>query len=317
MKTSKEIRILFMGTPEIASASLTYLIEQGYNIVGVVCRPDRRRDRGQKICAPPVKDCGEFHCVPVIQPETLKDEAFAPYLEEYLPELIVVVAYGKILPKYVLDYPKYGCLNLHASILPLYRGAAPIQRSIMNGELETGLSTMYMSEGMDEGDVIHTVKTPIAQDETAGELSARLADLGGPLLAKTIDEVVAGTNPRIPQEHLEATYAPMISKTESRLDFSKSAKEVYNTFRGLTPNPGTNICNRGRLLRITRMSLSEGKTPKGKPGEVVCASKQGLFICCGDGRSISIDRLAPQGRREMSFLDYVNGRCIKKGDVLE
>jgi methionyl-tRNA formyltransferase len=311
-----DTRILFMGTPEFASTCLEYLIKNGYNIVGVVCQPDSPRDRGHKIAPPPVKQCLKDLSVPVCQPETLKNCALLPFLEQTKPDLIAVVAYGRILPMYVLEYPKYGCINLHGSVLPKYRGAAPIARAIMNGEEKTGLSTMYLAQGMDEGDIIFTLETQIGGRETAGDLTARLAALGAPLLAKTIDAVAAGTAPRTPQDHERATYAPPIQKHETRLDFSMSAKRVYNTFRALTPNPGTTTLCRGRILKITDMDYYDESIPGGAAGEVVYASKKALAVRCGDGNAVCILRLAPEGKREMGYADFINGRGVSEGEIL-
>ncbi len=311
-----DMRILFMGTPDFASASLQYLLERGYNIVGVVCKPDSPQERGHKIAPPPVKQCVKNLGIRICQPETLKDNAFQPLLKELKPDVIVVVAYGKILPPYILSYPKYGCINLHGSVLPAYRGAAPIQRAIMNGDKKTGLSTMYLAEGMDDGDVIYTLETEIGEQETAGELTERLAKIGAPLLAKTLDAVAAGTAPRKPQDSGAATYAPMIDKSESRLDFSMPAQKVYNAFRGLTPNPGVTAVCRGKILKITDMELSGEDEGGSVPGEVAVASKKTLSVRCGDGLAVRLLRMAPEGKREMNCADFINGRGIAKGDVL-
>lgn len=313
MRTMKKLKILYMGTPEFARANLEYLIAGGYDIAAVVCRADAASGRGRKLTPPPVKLCAEKYGIPVFQPQTLKDGAFAGEMAAIAPELSVVVAYGRLLPGYMLDAPKYGTINLHGSLLPEYRGAAPIQRAIMDGKSATGLTTMYLSPGMDEGDMILRAETGIGCDETAGELTARLAEIGAPLLARTIDLIAEGTAPRTPQDHSAATFAPMITKDEARLDFTMEAGRVYNIFRGCTPNPGVTAQLRGRVIRITAMERCEGLS--GRPGEVVEAGRQGAAIACGSG-AVRILRLAPEGKKEMSAGDFVNGRGIEKGEFL-
>ncbi|MBR6739619.1 MAG: methionyl-tRNA formyltransferase [Clostridia bacterium] len=306
-------KILYMGTPEFARANLQYLIEQGCDVAAVVCRPDAMSGRGQRLTPPPVKVCALEHGLAVYQPATLKDGAFEATLKEIAPDLIVVVAYGMMLPGYILDSAPLGVINLHGSLLPEYRGAAPIQRSIIDGKKKTGLTTMYLCAGMDEGDMILSEETDIDPNETAGELTVRLAELGGPLLMRTIELIAKGEAPRTPQDHSKATYAPMISKEEARLDFNMSAERVYNIFRGCSPNPGVTARHRGKVLRITAMELCEG--PSGVPGEVVEVGKRGAVIACKDG-AVRILRLAPEGKKEMAAGDFVNGRGIEKAEIL-
>ncbi|MBR6772382.1 MAG: methionyl-tRNA formyltransferase [Clostridia bacterium] len=311
-------RILFMGTPEFASAQLAYLVENNYNIVGIVCRPDSAKNRGMKLTCPAVKNCALEHgiCgVPIYQPETFKDGACQYILDETKPDLIVVVAYGRILPQYVLDYPKFGCINLHGSILPRYRGAAPIQRAIMNGDLTTGLSLQYLSLGVDEGDVIDTIETEILPDETYGELACRLSLLGREFLAKGIDSIFNGTVVAVPQDHSLATHAAMIEKSEARLDFSLPAKTVYNIFRAVTPNPGATTVRNGKQLRINAMKLFEGEVPSAQPGTVFFPTKKTAAVVCSEG-AVELLRLSPEGKRETAVSDLINGRQIVAGDIL-
>ncbi|MBQ1955543.1 MAG: methionyl-tRNA formyltransferase [Clostridia bacterium] len=312
-------RILFMGTPEFASAQLEYLAKNNYNVVGVVCRPDSAKNRGMKLVYPAVKTCAlEFlpENTPIYQPETYKEGAAQYILDETKPDIIVVVAYGRILPKYVLDYPKFGCINLHGSILPRYRGAAPIQRAIMNGDKVTGLSLMYLSEGMDEGDVIDTVETEILPDETYGELSERLAHLGAEFLARGIDRIVSGEAVAVPQNNELATHAAMIEKSEAKLDFSLSAEKVYNTFRAVTPNPGATTLRNGKLLRVNAMKLYGGEIPEGiAPGTVFCPTKKTAAVACTLG-AVELLRLSPEGKKETAIADLINGRQIAAGDIL-
>lgn len=314
MGALEEKRILYMGTPEFALTPLEYLLEKGLNIVGLVCRPDAPAGRGHKTCPPCVKPAAADRCIPVFQPRTLKDGAFAEELERIDPDLIVVVAYGMILPKYVLERPRYGCINLHGSLLPKYRGAAPIQRAIMNGEKKTGVCTMFLSEGMDEGDVIDSVQTEIGEDETAGELAARLSALGAPLLYETIVKVFEGKADRRPQNHAEATYAPMIKKQEGWLDFSLPVRKIYNIFRGVTPNPGARARLGGKVLKITAAALCGGSG--GQAGEIVACTKEGIDIATGEGY-FRILRLSPEGKREMAAAEFLCGRGARVGDYLE
>lgn len=316
--TDKSPRILFMGTPDFASVQLAHLFENGYNITGVVCRPDSAKNRGMKLTFPPVKTCALEHGVDeslIYQPTTFKDGAGQYILDETRPDLIVVVAYGRILPQYVLDYPRLGCINLHGSILPRYRGAAPIQRAIMNGDKTTGLSLQYLSLGVDEGDVISDLETEILPDETYGDLAARLADLGREFLARGIDNIFAGEASATPQDHALATHAAMIEKTEARLNFSADARAVYNTFRAVTPNPGATTIRNGKQLRINAMKLFSGDVPAGVPGTVFFPTKKTAAVICGAG-AVELLRLSPEGKKETAVADLINGRQIAAGDIL-
>ena len=307
-----------MGTPEFASAQLEYLAKNNYNVVGVVCRPDSAKNRGMKLVFPATKTCALEYLpenTPIYQPTTFKDGAAQYILDETKPDIIVVVAYGRILPKYVLDYPKYGCINLHGSILPRYRGAAPIQRAIMNGDKSTGLSLMFLSEGMDEGNVIDTIETEIFPDETYGQLSCRLASLGAEFLARGIDRIVSGNAVSVPQNNELATHAPMIEKTEARLDFSLPADRVYNIFRAVTPNPGATTVKNGKQFRINAMKPFSGDIPDEKPGTVFFPTKKTAAVVCGSG-AVELLRLSPEGKKETAVADLINGRQIAVGDIL-
>lgn len=310
----KQLNLLYMGTPAFAAVSLQYLIDQGYHITGVVCRADKPKGRGMQVLPPPVKVTAEAAGLPVYQPETLKDGALQPVLEATKPDLIVVVAYGKILPPDVLNAPRLGCINLHGSLLPKYRGAAPIQRAVMDGEKTTGLTTMYLSQGMDEGDMLLKTETEIGADETSGELTERLARLGAPLLAETIERLADGTAVRTPQNHAEATYAKMLEKAEGRLDFSQSADSLYRIYRALTPALSVTTAFRGKLVKVTEMCLSPVKACNGQNGEVIACSKQGIDVRCGDGSVLTLKALAPEGKRAMSAADFINGRAVQPGD---
>lgn len=314
----KKLRILYMGTPEFAAVSLKYLIDNGYCVTGAVCRADKPRGRGMQVLPPPVKVIAEAAGIPVFQPETLRGGALLPVLQETAPELIVVVAYGKILPLDMLAYPRLGCINLHGSLLPKYRGAAPIQRAVMNGEKKTGLTTMFLSQGMDEGDMLLTAETEIGADETAGELTARLAQLGAPLLAETIEQIAGGRIVRIPQRHEDATYAPMLDKAEGRLDFSRPAAELYCVYRGLTPALSVSARFRGKAVKLTAMRPEPaGEVCSGADGEIVRCGKEGIAVRCGDGRALIVTELAPEGKRAMGAADFINGRAVQTGERFE
>ncbi len=311
-------RILFMGTPDFAATQLEYLAKNGYNITGVVCRPDSAKNRGMKLSFPPVKTVATelLPNVPVYQPTTFKDGAGQYILDETAPDIILVVAYGRILPKYVLDYPKYGCVNLHGSILPRYRGAAPIQRAIMNGDRTTGLSLMFLADGeVDSGDVVDIVETEILPDETYGQLSQRLADLGAEFFARGVDRIISGDFTRTPQDAGLVTHAAMIEKTEARLDFSAPAEAVYNTFRAVSPNPGATTLRNGKQLKINAMKLFSGEVPDLAPGTVFFPTKKTAAIACGRG-AVELLRAAPEGKKDTAVTDLINGRGIAPGDIL-
>ncbi|MBR3639718.1 MAG: methionyl-tRNA formyltransferase, partial [Clostridia bacterium] len=248
-----EVRILFMGTPGIAAATLRALYSHGgARIIGAVTQPDRKKGRGMRLVPSEVKSLATELGIPVFQPETLRDGAFEGELSSLDPDLIVVAAYGKILPAYIINYPKYGCVNAHASILPKYRGAAPINRAVMDGETETGVTAMYMDEGLDTGDIILTLKTPIEESDTAGTVHDRLAVLAGDAMCRVVDMIRSGSVPRTPQPEDGATYASKIAKEDCIIDFTKTASEVRDLIRGLSPFPGAlTTLPSGKLLKVT------------------------------------------------------------------
>ena len=310
------MRIMFMGTPEISAICLKKLIEDGHDIKAVVTREDKPRGRGNVMTPTPTKALALENAIPVYEPKTLRDEAFAAILDEIAPELIVVVAFGKILPKSVLEYPKYGCINLHVSLLPKYRGAAPMQRAIMNGEHETGVTIMHMNEGLDTGDIISTEVFPIGPEDNFEDIHDRSADVGGVLLSKTIREIENGTAKRIKQNDDEATYAAKIEKNDAKIDFSKSATELDYIIRGVTPIPGAFAYLSGKMLKIVK---AKPVLKKGNVGEVIEIDGvgQGSFtVACGEG-SLFVTVVIPEGKGKMSAGDFIRGRKIKLGDVLE
>ncbi len=307
------MRVLFMGTPDFAVPSLEALAEAGHEIVAAVSQPDRPKGRGHKMQPTDVKLAAQKIGVPVYQPEILKNDAFLERLKELEPDIIIVAAYGKILPGYILDYPKYGCVNVHGSLLPKYRGAAPIQRCVINGDKITGVTTMYMDRELDTGDIIFKQETEIGEDETAGELFDRLARLGGKLIVKTVEAIENGTAPRIKQDGEAATYAPMMEKSTGHIDWSKTNREIINLIRGVNPWPIAYSMYRGEVMKIFRASASDGS---GAPGEVLGARGKKLEIACRGG-SILIEELQMRGGKRMSAESYLNGHSIDAGEILK
>lgn len=309
------MKILFMGTPEISMVSLKKLIDDGHNIVAVVTGEDKPRGRGNVMTPTPCKALATECGIPVYTPKTLRDEAFASLLTEIDPDLIVVVAYGKILPRNVLDYPKFGCINLHVSLLPKYRGAAPMQRAIMAGEKETGVTIMHMADGVDTGDIISVEKFPISDTDDFEAIHDRSATVGSELLSKTIVEISLGRAKRIPQDDSLATHAAKVEKEDCKLDFTKSAKNLDFQIRGVTPIPGAFAYLNGKMLKINRARPTTGK---GNPGEVISLNSQGtgeILVACGEG-ALSITAVIPEGKGKMSAGDFIRGRKISLGDTL-
>ena len=310
------MRIMFMGTPEIAATCLSRIVEDGHNVVVAVTGEDKPRGRGNVMTPTAVKTEAIKRNIPVVTPRTLRDGAFTEVLEEYKPELIVVVAYGKILPEYVLDYPTYGCINAHVSLLPKYRGAAPMQRAIMEGEKETGVTVMYMDVGLDTGDIITAKAFPIGAEDDFEAVHDKSAVLGGELLSEVITAIGNGTATRTPQDPSLATYANKIEKTDCKIDFSRTAKELDCIIRGVTPIPGAYAYLNGKMLKITKALPVDAK---GGKGAVIDASDSGdgyFTVACGDG-ALKVKGVIPEGKGRMTAGDFVRGRKIKIGDVLE
>ena len=305
------MKILFMGTPDFAVPCLEKLIKDGHNIVGVLTQPDKPQGRKMKLTPPPVKELALQNNLEVYQPESLKNDAIKPLLEEKQPELIVVVAYGKILPKYVLDFPKYGCINVHGSLLPRWRGAAPIQWSIIAGDKTAGVTTMKMSEGLDTGDMLLKYETEIGQTETAGELFDRLALSGAELLHDTIEQIDSIV-PEV-QDESKANYAHMLDKQIAQIDWSKSNKEIDCLIRGLNPWPIAFTTLNGERLKVYSASLQNAS---GKAGEVLQAdSKNGLLVACGEGAML-LNEIQAVGGKRMNAKDYLRGHKIEVGSIL-
>ena len=297
-----------MGTPDFAAVTLEALIAAGHEICGVLTQPDKPRNRN-KVTYSPVKECALAHGIPVYQPLTARDAETQALVESLHPELTVVVAYGQILPQKLLDVPEFGSVNVHASLLPKYRGAAPIQWAVLDGEAETGVSLMYMTRRLDAGDVIAAVRTAIGAEETAPELWERLAKLGGELLVATIPHLQDGTASRTPQDESVFTYAPMLTKAMSPVDWNRSAAAIHNQIRGLQPWPCAVAEIDGRLCKLFRAEI--GGETKAVPGTILRADKQGIEVACGDGRSLRILELQGEGGKRMNAASYLNGHPIR------
>ncbi len=309
------MKILFMGTPDFARECLRAVhANKNAEIVGVVTQPDKPKGRGMKMIPPPVKVYAEENSLPVYQPTTLKDGAFEDELRRLDPDMIIVAAYGKILPPYVIDYPKFGCINAHASILPRHRGAAPINRAIMEGDKITGVTAMYMDYGLDTGDMIITLTTPITEDDDLESLHDRLAVLGGEAMSRVVDLACEGTLPRTPQPEEGATYAAKITKDDAMLDFSHTADELCCQIRGLFGGGITHTPD-GKLLKITSAHKGDA-CPTCECGTVLSTDNGEITVSCCDG-SICFTGVIPEGKGRMSAADYIRGRKIAKGDHLE
>ena len=304
------MKILFMGTPEFAVPSLQALIDSEHEVVGVFTNPDKPKGRGYKMAFSPVKELALQHEIPVFQPKTLRKGTAYDDIVACAPDMIVVAAYGKLLPKNVLDYPKYGCVNVHGSLLPKYRGAAPIQWSVLNGDEEAGVTTMYMAEGLDTGDMLEKAATLVGENETSDQLYLRLADIGAELLLSTIKKIEEGTIDPEPQDDALSCYAPMLSKELSPIDFTKSAKEVHNLIRGLSSWPAAHTTYKGKRLKIYESRLAEGK---GVPGEII--SKKKFIVACGEG-AVEFVTVQHEGSKKMAGADFLRGKQPNPGEFL-
>ena len=303
------MKILFMGTPDFAVPSLDALAAAGHQLVGAFSQPDKPKNRGMKLQPTPVKVCAERLGVPVFQPTKLRDGTALETIRQLDPDLIVVAAYGRILPQEILDYPRLGCINVHSSLLPKYRGAAPIHWAILNGEKETGVTIMHMALALDAGDIIRQRATPIDPDETVEDLHDRLARLGAELLVETVAQLADGTATRTPQEESQVTLAPMLSRALSPMDWTRPARALHDQVRGLIPWPAavTELGGvRCKILATTVLDETTGKAP----GSVVAADKPGLKLACGDGRVLRIDRLQADGGKRLAAADYLRGHPI-------
>lgn len=303
------MRIVYMGTPDFAVPCLERILEAGHEVLAVFTQPDKPKGRGYTLTPPPVKVCAQSYGIEVFQPKTLKDGEAVQLLKEIAPDAVVVVAYGKILPKEILELPPLGCINVHASLLPKYRGAAPIQWSVLNGEKETGVTVMYMDQGLDTGDMLMKATVDIGPDETAGELHDRLSAAGARLLVKALAEIENGTAKRERQDESLTCYSPMLDKTLCKIDWGKKAQQVHNQVRGLNPWPVAISSVHGKNIKIfgTRVRKEQGKA-----GEVLSCTP--LIVACGEG-SVELTEVQLEGKKKMSASDFLRGHQLKPGEM--
>lgn len=304
------MRIVFMGTPDFAVPCLEKILADGHEVPAVFTQPDKPVGRHATLTPPPVKQLALSHGIPVYQPTKMRDGTVAAQLQALAPDCLVVVAYGRILPQAILDVPPKGCINIHGSLLPKYRGAAPIQWSVINGEAVTGVTSMYMDAGMDTGDIIDTITTPIGENETAGELFERLAPLGAELLGRTLHAIENGTAQRTPQDNSRATMAPMLEKGMGRLDFTRPARELHNRVRGMNPWPGCTCTAGDKTLKVHETRLATGH---GAPGELLSLSP--VTVACGED-ALQLITVQPEGKPRMSAPDWLRGARLQPGDHL-
>ena len=300
------MRIVFMGTPDIAATCLKALLDKQMDVVAVYTQPDRPKGRGMKLVASPVKETALAAGIPVYQPESFREDADVETLRSLKPDVIAVVAYGRILPQRVLDIPAKGCINIHASLLPAYRGSAPYQWAVLDGLKESGVTAMYLCREMDAGDIIDVRKTPIGENETAGELLDRLAVLGAELLATTMTRLSEGEVVAVPQDSAKVSYAPMLDKTMCPIDWTKTAQQVHNQVRGLHPWPVATACLAGTNFKIHATVVTEGC---GEPGTILALTKTGLKVACSEG-AVEIRSLQAEGGKRMNATDYFRGHPL-------
>ena len=306
------MRIAFLGTPDFARASLKALLDEGRDIAAVFTQPDRPRGRGMRLAPSPVKELAEASGIPVYQPETFSDGAAAGILREVRPDLTVAVAYGRLLPEDFLSVPKLGSINLHGSLLPRWRGAAPIQWAILSGDRITGVTVQYMAKEMDAGDIISRRETEIGEFETSGELFDRLMILGAELLTETVRSIEAGTAGRPPQDHSLATYTKMLDRSFSPIDWTKTPRMIVKQICGLDPWPSATARLDGTDLKIFGAEYTDTVTERA-PGTVVCADRRGIEVACGEGKTLRITELQPAGKKRMSAASWLLGHPIRVG----
>ena len=309
------MRVIFMGTPDFAVPSLEALLTK-HEVVLVVTQPDKPKVRGKKMVPTPVKACALEHGIPVLQPEKVKEPEFVEQLRSYEPDLIAVTAFGQILSEPILEMPKYGCINVHGSLLPKYRGAAPMQWSIIDGEKVTGITTMYMAKGLDSGDMLLKAEVEITDEDTFATIHDKMAVTGANLLLDTLDQLEAGTLERIPQDHDAATYAPMITKETGHIDWSKNRQDLINLIRGLNPVPAAYTIYEEEVLKIFGAALSDVQADSAANGEIVAVVKKGFVVKCGDGCLLITEVQARGGKRMMTDA-YLRGHAMKEGILLQ
>lgn len=310
-----KLRVLFMGTPDFAVPCLSALVEENYEVVAVVTQPDRPKGRGQKLAFSPVKEAAMKYGLSVLQPEKIKTPEFEAKLKDLAPDLIVVVAFGQLLSKSILELPPLGCINVHASLLPKYRGAAPIHWAIINNEQVSGVSTMYMDIGMDTGDVILKDETSIEPNETTGELYDKLKIMGANLLTKTVALIVKNEAPRTPQQHESATYAALLTKDIEKISWLLPAEKIHNLVRGLNPWPGA-YCMHHDLLKVWQTRVITTSETYQEPGRIADISKTGIIVETGKGK-IELLEVQPASKRRISAIEYARGYNLSVGEILK
>lgn len=310
------MRVLFMGTPDFAVPSLRALLSGGYTIIGVVTQPDRPKGRKRVLTPTPVKEEALTQSLPVFQPEKLREPASLQQIIDLKPDLIVTAAYGQILPKALLDVPQYGCINVHGSLLPQYRGGAPIQRAIMNGETLTGVTIMYMAEGLDTGDMISRVEVAITETDTAGTVFNKLSTAGAELLMQTLPDLLDGQLKGIPQDHEQATYAPNLKREDERIDWHRSAKQIYNQVRGLSPWSGGFTLWNEELLKVWQCRIGNDRAlaPDIVPGTVLTVSDEGIEVATGSG-TLLLTEIQPAGKKALDVVQFNRGSKLEVGTV--
>ena len=307
----KDIKIIYMGTPEFAVDPLEAIVKEGYNVAACFTQPDKMKGRSGKPVPSPVKECAVKYDIPVFQPDRLRNSENAEIIKEMAPDMIIVAAYGQILPEEILNIPKYGCINIHASLLPKYRGAAPIEWCVINGEKETGVTTMFMAKGLDTGDMIEKAVTEIGESETAEELRARLTVMGAELIISTMDKILSGKYTRTPQNDEESNYAVMLKKEMGQIDWSLPAINIDRLVRGLRPWPTAFTTFQGKSLKIFKAAVLEDDTDAA-PGEVIVRTKKDFTVKCGSG-ALKILSVQPEGKKEMDSVAFLNGNKVEAG----
>jgi len=312
----KKLHAIFMGTPDFAVPCLDMMVKEGYHIDAVVTQPDRPKGRGQKLAYSPVKQAALEYNLPVLQPQSIKTDDFYNQISAFQPDVIIVIAFGQFLPKRILDLPSNGCINVHASLLPKYRGSAPIHWAIINGETVSGITTMYMDVGMDTGDMIIKSEIPILPGDTTGSLHDKLQDLGAKVLSETLQQIAAGTAMRTPQNEEEATYAKLLCRNTECIDWHQPAASIHNLVRGLNPWPGAYCTFRNKTLKIWQTRVYDAAAPCSQPGQVIQLTQEGLVLETGKG-TIELLEVQPESKRRMKASDFVCGYCMTKGNMLE
>lgn len=310
------MNIVFMGTPDFAVPSLRMLLDEGYHVVAVVTQPDRPQGRKRVLKPTPVKEVAAEYGIPVLQPQRLRSPEAVAELAAYKPDLIVTAAYGQILPKAVLDMPANGCVNVHGSLLPKYRGGAPIQRCIIGGESETGVTLMYMAEGLDTGDMISRVKVAIADEDTSGTLFDKLSIAGAALLKEQMPRLIAGRVQAEVQDEQQATYAPNLKREDEKIDWSRASRDIYNQIRGLVPFSGAFCFWNGEVFKVWASRKSDAASKEAAPGTVLQLTEQGIEVKTGDA-SLWLTRIQPSGKKQMEAGEFVRGNTMAPGTVLE